>query len=375
MKRMTIFLAILLISAITKAQGSELIGQLDSIIHVSYDANTRTLKFESKSIFQYGQNKNPETPDILVKYSWDNNQQSWIADSGFVYEYNKNGKEISCEARFYDINKPENLAWTLATKTESEYDKDGNRSLMIINSWDANTSDWIQTKKEEYYYAEDFKDSLSKTFLWDQNQKNWLNDQKSESEYDSFGNKVLVVTYDWFEGGAIWTVKSQYEYTCDENRNTIVQKIYNQDEGTGAMNLYRSKEYEYDLSSSKVWDPCIVEHQNSLRSINYRDASGTIYATDTLYYSQVESTSSVMEPLQISNFKIYPNPASYHITIKGSDEGATFELYSQNGKKVMSCKVQINQQIDVSILPKGFYLYKYLSINGKTKTGKLIKNN
>lgn len=374
MKRIITLHILLLLVTITMAQKTELIGQLDSIIHYNYDANTGSLKFESKSVFQYSQNNNPETPNIKVKYSWDSNQQSWIADSGYVYEYDKNGNEISQEARFYDTNKPAQIAWTLATKIEFEYNENANKTLMTTYFWDSNISGWVQTQKEEYYYSFDFKDSLSQTFLWNQNQKDWLKYKKTESDYDSVGNKALVVTYDWIEDGAIWKVKSKNEYTYDEYGNTIEQLNYEQVEKTGEMSLSMSKDYKYDTFISKVWDPCTVEHQNSLLSINYRDASGTIYSTDTLYYSQVESTSSVMEIHTVFDVKIYPNPVADHITIRSSDEGAFFELYSQNGKKVMSCKVQINQQIDVSNLRKGLYLYKYLSVPGKAQTGKLIKN-
>ena len=359
MKRIITLLSILLLAITTMAQELESIGQLDSIIHYSYDANTGTLEFESKSEFQYGQNKNPETPNVKVKYSWNSDQRSWIADSGYVYEYDKNGNVISQEVRFYDTNKPAQIAWTLATKVEFKYDENSNKTLKTKYYWDDNISDWIQTQKEEYYYTLDFKDSLSQTFLWGQNQDDWLNYQKSESAYDSFGNKVLVVTYDWIEDVAVWKVKSKNEYTYDENGNTTAQLIYNKNDKIGELELHQSNEYKYDLSVSKVWDPYTEEHQNSLLSINYRDASGTIYATDSLYYSQVESTSFVMETL--SEVKIYPNPASDHITIQiENSTQAHYHIYDLFGRQMLSGNL-LNNTIDVSGLARGTYLLKIIN--------------
>lgn len=376
MKRIITLHILLLLVTITMAQEPELIGQLNSIIHYNYNDKTGTLEFESKSEFQYGQNKNPKTPNVMVKYYWNNIQQSWVADSGFTYEYNNNGNRILCEARFYDTGKPAHVAWTLAMKKEYEYNENANKSRITTYSWDA--FGWTRTIKEEYFYTMDLKDSLSQTFLWDQKQEDWLNYQKTESDYDSLGNKVLATNYEWLENRAMWTIKSKNEYTCDEKGNTIAQLIYNQDEGTGEMNLYIKNEFEYDLSYSKVWDPYNVGHRDRLTIINSIKNNGNgemlLASTDSLYYTQVETSSSLMEIHTVSDVKIYPNPVTNHITIRSNDEGATFELYSQDGKKVMSCKVQIYQQIDVSRLSKGIFLYKYLSVTGKAQTGKLIKN-
>lgn len=378
MKKITILLYLVLIATTIIAQNPNLVGQLDSIIHYKYDANTEILGFESKSEFQYDQNKNPRIPDIEIKYSWDNNQLSWIADSGFVYTYDKNEKEISCEARFYDTNKPAQLAWTLATKTEYEYEENENRSLKTIYSWDENTSDWIQTQKEEYFYTVDFKDSLFQSFIWDQNQEYWLNYQKTEWSYNSIGNKVLSVVYDWDEDMSVWAIKTKSEYNSYENGNAITQLIYKQDEGTGEMNLFMRKDYKYDFSNSKVWDPYNFGHQNRLFAISTKVSNSygemLLSSFDTIYYSQVESTNLITAINSSGKVKIYPNPVTDYITISNCGENAIFELYDQYGKKVISFKVSMNEMVDLSILQQGIYFYKFISFDKKIQVGKLIKN-
>jgi hypothetical protein len=367
MKRIITLHILLLLVTITMAQEPELIGQLDSIIHYSYNDNTGTLDFESKSEFLYGQNKNPETPIVKVKYSWNNNQQSWVADSGFTYEYDKNGNQITCDARFFDTSKPAHLAWTLTMKKEYEYDENANKTLAVQYSWDHNTYSWMQTLKQAYFYTVDFKDSLSKTFLWDQAREVWLNYQKSEPDYDSLGNKVLATNYEWLEDRAIWTASSKNEYACDENGNTIAQLIYKQDEGNEEMNLYMIKEYEYDLSNSKVWDPYILGHQNRLLAINTMLSNGkgemVLASADSLYYSQVESTSSAMEALPVSGMKIYPNPASDHITVQTENSTqAQFHIYDLFGRQMLSGNLT-SPVIDVSNLKRGTYLLKLMNGN------------
>lgn len=364
MKRIITLHILLLLAITTMAQELESIGQLDSIIHYNYNDNTGTLEFESKSEFLYGQNKNPETPIVKVKYSWNNNQQSWVADSGFTYEYDKNGNLISNDARFFDTSKPTHMAWTLAIKKEYEYDENANKTLAVQYSWDHNTSAWMQTLKQTYFYTVDFKDSLSKTFLWDQAREDWLNYHKSESDYDSLGNKVLATNFEWLEDRAVWTVKSKSKYTCDENGNTIAQLIYKHDEGTGEMNLYMIKEYEYDLSNSKVWDPYNLGHQDRLLAINTILSKGNVEmvlaSTDSLYYSQVKTTSSVMEALPVSGIKIYPNPASDQITVQTENSTqAQYHIYDLFGRQMLGGNL-LNPVIDVSELGKGTYLLKII---------------
>lgn len=73
-----------------------------------------------------------------------------------------------------------------------------------------------------------------------------------------------------------------------------------------------------------------------------------------------------------SNIKIYPNPVKNILNIKNSGLISEFEIYSMEGKKVMTGNDVNNSKIDVSTLQKGNYVIK-LKSKGKEQTTKFIK--
>jgi hypothetical protein len=127
------------------------------------------------------------------------------------------------------------------------------------------------------------------------------------------------------------------------------------------------KEYEYDLFNSKVWDPYNLGYQDRLLAINtilsYGNGEMVLASTDSLYYSQVKSTSSVMEALPGSGMKIYPNPAYDHISIQiENSTQAQYQIYDLFGRQMLSGNLT-SPVIDVSNLKRGTYLLKLMNGN------------
>ncbi len=75
----------------------------------------------------------------------------------------------------------------------------------------------------------------------------------------------------------------------------------------------------------------------------------------------------------ISNFKIYPNPATDYIDISGLLELTKVEVYNLSGKLFKSNKLSSeSNRIDISTLPKGVYLIKGFT-EGRVKVGRFVK--
>lgn len=88
-------------------------------------------------------------------------------------------------------------------------------------------------------------------------------------------------------------------------------------------------------------------------------------------FSLVEETLSV-DDFSISNFKVYPNPASDFITIESNSiEVSGIAMYDILGKKVLSLTSLKNNTIDVSNLNNGVYFLK-INANGNSTTKKII---
>ena len=75
----------------------------------------------------------------------------------------------------------------------------------------------------------------------------------------------------------------------------------------------------------------------------------------------------------ISNFNVYPNPASDFITIESNiqDEISTVQVFDLLGKQVISRGIE-NNKLNVSNLSQGMYMLKINSVKGNSITKKII---
>ena len=89
------------------------------------------------------------------------------------------------------------------------------------------------------------------------------------------------------------------------------------------------------------------------------------------FYSEQELTG--VKNAKDMNFKLFPNPAKNSITVAADGVNGVFELFNTRGSIVLSNNLSSGNQINIKDLNKGIYVYK-VTINGLSKTGKLIKN-
>lgn len=78
--------------------------------------------------------------------------------------------------------------------------------------------------------------------------------------------------------------------------------------------------------------------------------------------------------LNVSDLKLYPNPASQNIRLEwdGIATSAQIEIFNMAGQKVISTKIENKAEINVSALTQGVYILK-AGLNGNSKTLKFIK--
>ena len=123
--------------------------------------------------------------------------------------------------------------------------------------------------------------------------------------------------------------------------------------------------------------------RNCLRSESLSNFSGISHMPDYELGASVQPcwplSSEDLEWSTKKHIKLYPNPTSTQLTIEymlDLDEEGNIELCDIVGKKLFGLELPVSANqvsIDVTQLPKGVYLYKYIINNKPVETGKLIK--
>ena len=85
-------------------------------------------------------------------------------------------------------------------------------------------------------------------------------------------------------------------------------------------------------------------------------------------------TSSNHESLIGVSLSLYPNPARDWVTLEAPPEydHCNLELYSLDGCLQLTQAGSINQQFDISGVPNGIYLCRFVSDNGKHFYSRLV---
>jgi len=79
-----------------------------------------------------------------------------------------------------------------------------------------------------------------------------------------------------------------------------------------------------------------------------------------------------VKTLNVENhFRIFPNPASDHVTVETDNQGYTISVFNLSGKEMMT--VTNATTINTTELPAGNYVVKCVDINGNVETHQLTK--
>lgn len=96
--------------------------------------------------------------------------------------------------------------------------------------------------------------------------------------------------------------------------------------------------------------------------LNYTNGTSSNFEESNIKNMIFRAVVSGIQRVGISNGKlnIYPNPASDYISLQNAPEGElNFSIYALDGTILLSSKlISATQQIDISMLKKGFYVIK-----------------
>jgi hypothetical protein len=165
--------------------------------------------------------------------------------------------------------------------------------------------------------------------------------------FDSIPNDVFMFAGDV---GVSWASDVSYDKF---NNITLISSGMGDPDGENfiVVNVDSSKSVDYDLICLSDPEPnCLGE------------------LTD---YLTIDSLTNIKESFYLN---LYPNPTSHYLNISASVYW-TLELFNVQGTLVFKEKSDslINQKIDVSYLPKGFYIAKFISSKGQSTPKILIE--
>ncbi|APX99801.1 endonuclease [Lacinutrix venerupis] len=113
-----------------------------------------------------------------------------------------------------------------------------------------------------------------------------------------------------------------------------------------------------------------IDSGNTSFNINEWDQ----FPSDTCTYLGSHSTTLSVNEINLSEFKIYPNPIKGNLLNIEVKQNTRFEIYDILGKKILKGNVTpTNSKVSVSTLNKGVYILKLNTPNGSI-TKKLIKS-
>ena len=382
----------------------------------------------SKSAFLYDVNGNNT---MHTQHDWDPDMNEWFKAFETEYDYDGNGnlthlvdmyrdfdgKWVGYENIEYVYDVKEKLTqrkdylwvdstgtWVDGTLTEYTYDTDGSLEQSITSQWIENQ--WVIQGKSDFTYDEQgvliqsigslyendewkiwWKDDytydnggnltqklLSQYFIGE-----WIGAYKNEYTYDTDGNMTLEseTWYDLFE--EVWTTIITVEYVFDNNGNMIemINTDYDWEE------KYKSEfNFNNDYSRENLLVPYIFTIEfPELFNHMVTDSEGFIWnegtqqwismGTSTLHYS--DHIVSGIQGNSTTDIKIYPNPASEFIyfELTNNTTNSTVEIFDVQGRMVLSQEISGKQQISVSHLDRGLYIYKLLQ-KGKIQSGKIM---
>jgi len=187
----------------------------------------------------------------------------------------------------------------------------------------------IAKKKVEYTYNPDGKLSQLINYYMIDSTSEWTGDTKEESIYDPDGNKTQRIVTIW-------------DKTLWDN--------------------YMTFDYEYDLNGNKTQE---TDHwwnrNNQVWFVKY---------SVHWYYSE-KSITGIPDSRDIG-IRIFPNPATDYIAMDlGDFKSATLELFDLHGRCVISQNLSGDQQMTVSQIQRGVYLYT-IRLNQQVQQGKII---
>jgi hypothetical protein len=254
---------------------------------------------------------------------------------------------------------------------------------------DSETGVWTNYYQFLYSYTNGLMDT-SLLQNWNNQTNIWFDNIKTITTYDS-EERIYTRTqlsHDIYTQQLLFDHRFIYNY--EDGNETEIYQTYTKPDGPwkNDWRIYTSyiQDEFVDTIQGDSWDYINQQWVGDYRTVNgydnrmlineskedyfYNDIWETYVKTD-YYWSPFVLNSIVDDMVEFA--KIYPNPATSHITFSGGQHGQKIlRIYSLTGK-ILSEIIFDSKSLDLnceSYLP-GMYIYSIES-NGLTQTGKLI---
>ena len=148
--------------------------------------------------------------------------------------------------------------------------------------------------------------------------------------------------------------------SCDLEENIILDNIYF-NEFWNNPELLLGNNYDFTFRFSYI-----INQQEEHQELIVTNDNG-----DEAHYQNIELS---VQDNEKNSVTFYPNPAQEEIYIENLTEAAEIEIYTISGKKLLQQQVNSStENINISNLSAGIYLYAFKRDGKSLKTGKLIK--
>ncbi|GAA0893971.1 hypothetical protein GCM10009122_36510 [Fulvivirga kasyanovii] len=388
-------------------QQDEELQKLDSIIE--YNFNERDNTWDEKFRKEHYQYNIDFQLNQYVLSSWSAGQNQWdkLMKESFVYNpdgklsgyqsyifSDANWKNDLKEEYSYDIRnqlkqslryvyKQQAEEWLFAEKWRYHYSDEG---VALVDSlfWYQETSqEWVLKEKIEYEYINDKIHYVTRS-KWDKENLQWIPSEEKWYLY-TYGEWLLYLVSGSKWNNNDWELVTREYYGYDDDNNFDNYSIVSRDlnaEGWDSL-LKERLTFDYQVSKDALLLPYFQDRHipsfdhhklitKKLFDLNFDTREDEQYREVKYYYSSSNLILSSKKTLE-GNAKVYPNPASNYITFinPASLEGGLLEIWDSSGTLVLKTEMRNEEQLDISTLPFGLYIY-HIVFNNKVASGKLM---
>jgi hypothetical protein len=274
-------------------------------------------------------------------------------------------------------------------KCESEYDSKGNPTAVKYYSWDLVNDVWFLYLKDRMEYNSFNRVTLDESFRRNISTGEWEEGNKSIYRFNSNNRLLFYEHFTWDNPTQSWKEKGKYENELDFNENLISETNFVWDKNTN--NYIENYKSEFTVNDNYNTEDIIFSKRNYGSTGIYGNIALSSFPNMLVQavQSYLNKASKELQPSLRCTFyftiptiddisdnenkaiQIYPNPANDYIHISNITTTSDLEIYSINGSKVFSIKLEKNQTISIKHLISGVYTYVIKS-KDELRTGKLI---
>ncbi|WP_088654916.1 T9SS type A sorting domain-containing protein [Geofilum rhodophaeum] len=343
------------------------------------------LKSRSATRIQYVYDENDDLIETTESYL---KSDEWRHTKRNAYSYSSESLLLT-DTLYYRYSFSDGPVWRPIGATKFYYDSNGGAlaDTTYFRPWldGDNFGEWefFGTTMHEYSVNEHAAETTFTRWDYDLNQfRPYL---KEKTVYHSNGFDIgALIDLKWNNETALWdTIKMrQYSYSKDDFMISYTKQTW----GDSSSKVFELLGFDYTVNKEELLlptsaldaNPHIAFHHKVISKESFSCSLGCSEAQkfrETKYfYSPFDNGS----PVALSNNPSYgvtvsPNPSEGILVVRFpfSYQDAIFKLFDLNGKALVSKSVRRDEQVNISQLPFGFYVYS-LEVDSRVFVGKLL---